>query len=77
MSVGSPNRTPMEKLLNIDQVCKLFQIRRSTLYDWTHTGYIPHIKFPKGIRFKESVLEKWLGRRVCNGRSNYKISISD
>jgi len=67
----------MEKLLNIDQVCESFGIKKSTLYDWTHTGYIPHIKFPNGIRFKESVLEKWLQRRVCNGRSNYKIPIPD
>ncbi|MCH7480688.1 MAG: helix-turn-helix domain-containing protein [Chloroflexi bacterium] len=67
----------MEKLLTTEQVCELFQIKRSTLYDWTHIGYIPHIKFPKGIRFKVSELEQWLKHRRRNGRNNYHISIPD
>jgi len=41
----------MEKLLKVEDVCELLQVRRSTVYEWTHIGYIPHYKFPKGLRF--------------------------
>lgn len=53
----------MEKLLKIEEVCNLFQVSRSTVYDWTHTGYIPHYKLSKGVRFKVSEIEKWLERK--------------
>ncbi len=67
----------MEKLLTAQQVCELLQIKRSTLYDWTHIGFIPHYKFPKGNRFKVSELERWLKRRKLNGRQNYQTPIPD
>jgi excisionase family DNA binding protein len=44
----------MEKLLTIEQLNELMQISQSTIYDWTHSGFMPHYKFPKGLRFKET-----------------------
>ena len=41
----------MEKLLTVEQLSALLQTSRRTIYDWTHTGFIPYYKFPKGIRF--------------------------
>jgi len=63
---------PMERLLKIGQVADLFQVSKRTIYDWTHTDYIPHYKFPKGIRFKHSEVERWLERRKKRGRGNYQ-----
>jgi len=63
----------MEKLLKIEQVADLFQVSKRTIYDWTHTDYIPHYKFPKGIRFKYSEVERWLERRKKRGRENYQV----
>jgi len=62
----------MEKLLKIEQVADLFQVSKRTIYDWTHTDYIPHYKFPKGLRFKPSEVERWLGRRKKRGREIYQ-----
>jgi len=67
----------MEQFLTTDQVYELLQIKRSTLYDWTHTGYIPHYKFSKGIHFKVSELERWLKYRKRNGRQNYQTPVPD
>lgn len=64
----------MEKLLNINQLCEILQVSRRTIYEWTHMEYIPHYKFPKGIRFKESEVEKWLIRKR-KGLINRKIDI--
>jgi len=63
----------MEKLLKIEQVADLFQISKRTIYDWTHTDYIPHYKFRKGVRFRPSEVERWLERRKKRGRENYQV----
>ena len=65
----------MEKLLNIEQLSELIQISRSTLYEWTHCGFIPHYKLPKGVRFKEVEVDNWLKRRQRKGRSQFRIKI--
>lgn len=65
----------MEKLLTVEQLSELIQISRSTFYEWTHTGFIPHYKFPKGVRFKEEEVDNWLKKRLRKGRSAFKISV--
>ena len=65
----------MEKLLTIQQLSELLQISRRTLYDWTHTGYIPHYKLPKGVRFSEKVVINWLNKKRIRGRGTYKIQV--
>lgn len=66
---------PVEKLLTIAQLSELIQISRSTLYEWTHTGFIPHYKLPKGVRFKEAEIDNWIKNRHKKGRSSYKLEI--
>lgn len=61
----------MERLLTIKDVCDLLQVSRSTVYEWTHIGFIPHYKLPKGIRFRLSELEKWLSKKYQKGRAKY------
>jgi len=65
----------MEKLLKVEEVCDLLQVSRSTVYEWTHIQYIPHYKFPNGVRFKESEVERWLNKKRMFGRAQYKIEI--
>lgn len=65
----------MEKLLTIKQISELIQISPSTLYEWTHTNFIPHYKLPKGVRFRETEIEQWLKCRKRKGRASYKLKI--
>ena len=65
----------MEKLLTIKDLSELLQVSKSTIYQWTHTGFIPHYKIPKGVRFKVSEIEKWLHKRKRKGRNTYKIDV--
>jgi excisionase family DNA binding protein len=65
----------VEKLLTVEQLSELIQISRSTLYEWTHVGFIPHYKFPNGVRFKEKDIDDWLKKRQKKGRSSFKIPI--
>ena len=66
----------MEKLLKVEEVCDLLQVSRSTVYEWTHTGFIPHYKFPKGIRFRLSEVENWVKRRRYKGREALSLELN-
>ena len=65
----------MEKLLTIQQLSELLQVSRSTIYEWTHIGLIPHYKLPKGLRFKLSEVENWIKRKKRKGRDTMRIPI--
>lgn len=58
----------MERLINIKAVSDYLGVSPKTVYYWTHIGFIPHYKFPKGIRFRLSEVENWVKRRRQKGR---------
>jgi excisionase family DNA binding protein len=53
----------MEQLLNIGEVEKLLNIKKSTLRAWIFGNRIPFIRVGRLIRFKPSDLEAWLNNR--------------
>ena len=65
----------MEKLLTINDLSEWLQVSKSSIYKWTHMGYIPHYKLSSKIRFKVSDVEKWLNKRKRKGRNTYKLDI--
>ena len=66
----------MERLLKIQDICHLLGVSRSFIYEWTHVDYIPHYKFPNGVRFRESEVENWLKRRKKTGCGRYNLDLS-
>ena len=65
----------MEKYLTVKELSDLIQISPRTLYEWTHIGFIPHYKLPRGVRFKIAEVEKWMEGRRRRGRNSYKLNI--
>lgn len=65
----------MEKLLNVKQLSELIGVSPKTIYQWTHTEFIPHYKFSKGVRFSVMEVEKWIINRRIKGRNTYSIEI--
>lgn len=65
----------MEKLLTIQQLGELIQVSPKTIYQWTHIGFIPHYKLPKGVRFKKADVTAWLSKRHRKGRDKLKIDL--
>ena len=65
----------MKKLLTLQQPGELLQVSHSTLYEWTHAGFIPHYKFPKGMRFHRKEVADWLRKHKRKRRSSYKLNI--
>lgn len=65
----------MEKLLTLQQLSVILQMKPSTIYKWAHYGYIPVVKLGSGIRFRPARIEEWLKKRERRGRIRVKIDI--
>lgn len=63
----------MKTLLTSTQIATHLNVKKSTIYNWTHTGYIPHIKVGRLVRFDKACVEKWLKNRTVRGRTSYRI----
>jgi len=67
----------MEKLLTPQEIADILGVQPSTIYQWTHQGYIPHVKIGKFVRFKEKDVEKWVERKEESGRMTKKLTVED
>jgi len=65
----------MEKLLTVVEIAQYLQVQPSTIYQWTHQGYIPHIKLGNFVRFRVSQVDRWLENKTNNGRSTWKVKV--
>ena len=65
------------KLLNVKEVAELIGVKPSTIYQWTHLGFIPHVKVGKLVRFKPDAVMKWIDATETGGRKNRKYDIRD
>ena len=63
----------MNKLLTPAEVADLLGVRESTIYQWTHQGFIPHVKLGRFVRFRLTVIEKWIEKRFKAGRVRSKV----
>jgi len=65
----------MEKLLTPQEIADILGVQPSTIYQWTHQGYIPHVKIGKFVRFKEKDVERWVEKKTSNGRVTKKVQL--
>ncbi len=65
------------KLLNAQEIADLLGVKKSTIYQWTHQGFIPYVKVGKLVRFKPDVVMKWLSDMETKGRKNRKYDVRD
>ena len=54
-------------LLTPDDVCALLKVKKSWLYDAVENGALEAIRLGKQLRFRPSVLIRYLDERVSNG----------
>jgi len=67
--------TAMNKLLTPQEVADLLSVRKSTIYQWTHQGYIPHVKLGKFVRFNQDKVMEWVEKKSFKGRMNRCIEV--
>ena len=65
----------MEKLLDVNGVATLLGVKPSTIYQWTHQGYIPHVKLNNLVRFRTSKVLEWVEKKSVPGRKTRKVDV--
>jgi excisionase family DNA binding protein len=59
------------KLLDVSQLSEVINVKKKTIYDWTHKKQIPHVKMGRLLRFDLDDIEKWIRRTNRSKRSGY------
>jgi excisionase family DNA binding protein len=57
----------MHKLLKFKEIAVYLQVKSSVIHQWTHQGYIPHVKLGNQVRFRISRIDKWLDKKEIKG----------
>lgn len=65
----------MVKMLNPEQVSDMLKIKVSTIYQWTHQRFIPHIKVGRFVRFREDEIERWLAENQRKALARVEIEL--
>ena len=64
MSYRSIEITIMPKnLLTPQELADELGIKISTVYHWSHMGYIPIVKLGNLLRFRRSSIERWIDKK--------------
>ncbi len=67
----------MLKLLTPDEMADLLGVKKSTIYQWTHQGFIPHVKLGNLVRFRVSAINKWIEKSATAGRVSRKVDVGE
>ena len=54
-------------LMNVNQVAEYLGVPKSTIYNLSMQGKIPHAHVGKLLRFKKVVIDNWLTATGCDG----------
>jgi excisionase family DNA binding protein len=65
----------MDKLLTPNEMAERLGVKPSTIYRWTHEGFIPYVKMGRFVRFKTKDIEKWVDERATDGRKTRRVDV--
>ena len=65
----------MNRLLTPAEIADLLGVKTSTVYQWTHQGFIPHVKLGRLVRFREQAVAEWVEKRSEAGRGSSRINL--
>jgi PTS system nitrogen regulatory IIA component len=61
--------------MTVDEVADYLQVRPSTIYQWTHQGFIPHVKLGNLVRFRLSQVDKWVERKEVDRKQQSRLKV--
>jgi excisionase family DNA binding protein len=67
----------MDKLLTPQEMADCLGVKVSTIYQWTHQAYIPHIKMGKLVRFREKDVLEWMDQKSVIGKKSRRVDIRE
>ena len=57
------------KLMDINQLAEMLNVKKKTIYDWVHKDLIPYVKLGRLLRFDPNDIEQWIKKRRVKGRN--------
>lgn len=64
----------MDKLLTVDDLCRLTGLKRSTIYAMVHWKRIPVIKISgRCVRFRECAIQAWLEAKTIDASADEPV----
>jgi excisionase family DNA binding protein len=67
--------TTMNQLLTSEEVAARLGVKLSTVRQWVHERYIPHVKLGRSVRFDPRVIEEWVKKCSKEGRTERGIDL--
>ena len=77
MILSNQNSQSHLRLLNAQEIADLLGVKKSTIYQWTHQGFIPFVKIGKLVRFNADDISRWLGNLKNKGRKSRKYDLRE
>ena len=65
----------MNKLLTPQEIAEYLGVQPSTIYQWTHEGFIPYVKIKNLVRYRQNDIDKWIEDRATDGRRMRKVDV--
>lgn len=56
-----------KNLLTPQELAEELGVKISTVYHWSHIGYIPTVKLGNLLRFRRASIEKWIEQKEKKG----------
>ncbi len=66
-AIGMKSAEPDNRLVGIDEACKILRRKKSTVYHMVRDGVLPHYKVGKMLEFRPSELIAWQEQYACDG----------
>lgn len=64
----------IDRLMTVQEVCELLNVRKTYVYWLTHRRKIPHIKLQGHLRFRQSAIDEWIRiQEICNANTEEEI----
>ena len=74
-SLSSGSEGDAFEFLTLSELCEWLRVKPATVYDWTHTGFIPHLKLGRLLRFERGTIAAWLADRERTGRPTKTVPL--
>ena len=64
-----------QRLMTVEEIAEYLQVKPSTIYQWTHQRFIPHVKLGNRVRFRLSQVDRWVEGKANNGKFSKKVEV--
>ena len=65
------NSDTLKKKVGIDELCELFDFKKSTVYYWASTQYIPHKNIRRRLKFDVDEINTWIEKFNVKTKEDY------